>query len=86
MKIITNLIEKCAEYRDLAINQKHLENSTNNTRFNKGDIIEFNSGFNNDIRYVAEVAGIDNKDIYVVWTCYWSPIRDDTITNIKLHG
>ena len=41
-----------------------------------GDTIEFNGGYNNDIRYTSTVIGIDDDgNFYVIWDCYWLPIR-----------
>ncbi len=51
----------------------------------KGDIIEFWAGYNDDIRYRAEIIGFDKDgDIYLDWDAYWSPIRDEKRRNIKI--
>jgi len=43
----------------------------------RGDVLEFYGGYNNDIRFRAEVAGVIGEDVYLIWDCYWSPIKDD---------
>lgn len=41
-----------------------------------GNTIEFISGYNYDIKYTTKILGFDSEgDIYVLWDCYWSPIR-----------
>jgi len=58
---------------------------TESGRFKVGDIIKFNSGYNNDIRYTSEILGFDeDDDIYVLCDCYWSPIRDEQRRNIEI--
>lgn len=53
--------------------------------FSVGQVIEFWGGNNNDIRMKSEITGFDNDgDIYVLWDCYWSPIRDCKSRNITL--
>ena len=50
-----------------------------------GDYIEFNGGYNNDIRYTAEILGFDkDNDIYILWESYWYPIKNDNKRNIKV--
>jgi hypothetical protein len=60
------------------------KNAPNKTRFKAGDVIEFWSGYNDDIRYKSEVIAIENGDIFVLWDCYWSPIRDEPRRDIVL--
>jgi len=53
--------------------------------FQIGDIIEFNGGYNNDIRYTTEILGFDQDgDIYLLWDSYWFPIKDEEKRAIKL--
>lgn len=41
-----------------------------------GDVIEFVGGYNSDILYTTEILGFDQDgDIYLLWDCYWFPIR-----------
>lgn len=51
-----------------------------------GDVIEFNGGYNNDIRYTTEVLGFDKDgDIYLLWDSFWYPIKpNDYKRNIKI--
>lgn len=51
-----------------------------------GDVIEFNGGYNNDIRYTTEILGFDeDNDIYLLWDSYWFPIKNnETRLIIKL--
>lgn len=55
-----------------------------NGHFKRGNVIEFWSGYNDDIRYRAEIAGVIGNDIYIVWDCYWSSIQDDKRRKIKI--
>ena len=53
--------------------------------FEIGDIIEFNGGYNNDIRYTTEILGFDQDgDIYLLWDSYWFPIKDEEKRAIKM--
>jgi len=40
-----------------------------------GDIIEFWTGYNDDIRARASIKGINGDDLYVYNDCYWYPIN-----------
>lgn len=52
--------------------------------FKAGDIIEFWGGYNNDLRYRSKIFGFNKEGgIYVIWDCYWFPIKDDKARNIK---
>ena len=54
-------------------------------RFKAGDIVEFTAGYYDHIRYTSEILGFDaDGDIYILWECYWSPIRDEPARNIVL--
>ena len=78
-----NLIE---QYRHDNITKKDIEkwiaNKTvepiSNDKFKVGQVIEFNGGYNNDIRFKSEITYVDGPDIYVLWDCYWAPIQDET--------
>lgn len=51
----------------------------------KGDVITFYAGYNSDILYKSIITGFDQDgDIYVLWDCYWYPIRlNDVNRKIK---
>tara|TARA_R110000868_G_C10882398_1_gene763056 strand:+ start:435 stop:695 length:261 start_codon:yes stop_codon:yes gene_type:complete len=54
-------------------------------KFNIGDIITFYGGYNEDILYKTKILGFDiNEDIYVLWDCYWFPIKDELKRNINI--
>lgn len=58
-------------------------------KFKVGQIISFIAGYYDNIRYTTEIIGFgspDNEvgDIYVLWDCYWFPIRDEAIREIKI--
>ena len=38
-----------------------------------GDVVEFTSGHNDNIRYKTRILGFDLKDgeAYMLWDCYW---------------
>lgn len=46
-------------------------------KFTIGERIEFFTGYNNHIRAVASIKGIDGEDLYVYTDSYWFPIQDD---------
>lgn len=54
-------------------------------KFKVGDVISFWGGFNDDIRYTSTILCFDTDgDIYVLWDCYWFPIKDEKKRDIKL--
>ena len=65
--------------------------STEHEKFKVGDVIEFWAGFYGDIRYKSKIIGfgkseeklIKNNEIYVLWDCWWFPIRDDSSRDIE---
>lgn len=59
--------------------------SRENPEFKVGQKILFNGGYNNDLRFRSEITGFDEDgDIYVVWDCYWFPIRNEESRDIKI--
>ena len=70
----------------LQFSKKH-QLDKSHEKYSVGDKITFWAGYHDDIRYLSEIIGIDeNGDIYVVWECFWSPIRDDNRRSIKVAG
>lgn len=64
--------------------RKHQLNKTHD-KYSIGDKITFWAGYNDDIRYMSEIIGIgEDGEIYVIWDCFWSPIRDDARRSIQL--
>ena len=55
-----------------------------NPSFKVGDVIEFFTGYNDDIRAKAKIKGIDGDDLYVFTDSYWFPIQDDVIRKIEI--
>lgn len=45
--------------------------------FKVGDVIQFMTGYNNDLLAQASIKGIDGNDLYVYNDCYWFPIQAD---------
>jgi hypothetical protein len=89
-----NLLDKYTENDDADIIRNKFENykskikgfkeTHNELDLKIGDIIEFTSGYNDDIRYTTEILGFDSDDdIYLLWDAYWSPIRNSKIRDIK---
>ena len=74
-----------SERRDaLQFSKKHQLNKKH-PKYSIGDKITFWAGYNNDIRYMSEIFGVDSDgEIYVIWECFWSPIRDDDRRKIEL--
>jgi hypothetical protein len=82
-----DLIERYQSLKDSAIQtiKSYRIYSDSHPNFTIGDIIEFYSGYHNDILYRSEIIGFDTDgDIYVLWDCYWSPIRNDNQSRINL--
>lgn len=82
-----NLIEKHLDNKENFIGkiQKFKNYKPNHNKFKIGNIIEFFGGMNNDIRYRSEILGFDtDNDIYVLWDCYWFPIKDDCRREINI--
>lgn len=55
-------------------------------KFKVGDVIQFMTGYNDDIPAQAKIKGINGDEIYVYNDCYWFPIKDTTQYNIKILG
>jgi hypothetical protein len=55
-----------------------------NPKFKVGDVIQFMTGYNDDILAEASIKGIDGNDLYVYDDCYWFPIQDDTKRKIRI--
>ena len=72
------LYRKIINFRDERLSDLH-------SKFKVGQIISFMSGYNDDINYVTKIIGFDcDGDIYVLWDCYWFPVKDNRIKNIKI--
>lgn len=81
-----NLIEKYQEKRQEFIKKVREMKCfmEEHPKFKIGDKISFYGGHNNDILYHSEIIGFDtDKDIFVLWDCYWFPIRDEERRKIK---
>lgn len=71
-----NLIERYGNNDQIKQGIKKLNLLSEFGEFKKGDIITFFAGYNKDILYKSIITGFDQDgDIYVLWDCYWSPIR-----------
>ena len=65
--------------------------STENPIFKVGDIIQFWTGYYNDILVKSKIIGFgksnkeqtENDNIFIFWDCWWSPIKNDSNRNIK---
>ena len=86
-----NLIEKFQDRKEEFLSKLKnkyyfTKNNDTNKKFEVGQIIEFYGGMNNDILYRSEILGFDknDSDIYVLWDCYWFPIKDKEIRQIKI--
>jgi len=70
--------EKFAEFKNKSKEEIFSDNSQcaePGALMKAGDIIIFNSGYNDDIRYTAKVLGFDwEGKAYILWDCYWSPV------------
>lgn len=80
-----NLIEKYQNDTALRNSIKNMNLRKEHPKFKVGDVIEFYSGYDDDILYRSEITGFDpNGDIYVLWDSCWFPIQDDSKRRIKL--
>ncbi len=79
---IWNLDDNTLENKGIEFLSK-FKNSENKTKFKVGQVITFLTGYNNDILASATIKAIDINDIYVYNDCYWFPILDEKIRNIK---
>ena len=74
----SHLLNKIKEYRRHKLFTIH-------TKYKVGQIISFIGGYNNDINYITKIIGFDNDGgIFLLWDCYWYPIRDEEIRKIKV--
>lgn len=72
------LLSKIKEMNLLQINP-------HNQNFKVGDMVEFISGYNMDILYTTKIVGFDLSGfIYILWDCYWFPIKDIEYRKIKV--
>ena len=81
---MTQIIDIRGQYKKDAHKIKGLQQS--NGDFKSGDVVEFWAGYDDDIRYRAEVSGVIGNEIYIVWDCYWFPIKDDNVREIKKYN
>lgn len=74
------LLDKIEAYK---IKKKLLDkHPTLNIKVN--DLISFWGGFHNNFRYTSKIYGFDEDgDIYVIWDCYWFPLKDDNERQIE---
>lgn len=57
--------------------------NTPHPKFRIGQVVEFWTGYNDDIRAKATIKAIEGNNIYVYNDCYWFPIKDDNRRKIK---
>jgi hypothetical protein len=67
-------------------NKKNKLDKNKHKKFKVGDKIIFLSGYHNNIRYKSEIMGIEGDSLYVLWDCFWSPIRHEKKYKIKIVG
>ena len=54
-------------------------------KYKVGQTIQFIGGYNRGVRFTSRITGFDSDgDIYVIWDCYWFPIRDEECRDIKI--
>lgn len=65
--------------------QKYHWFTENHPNFKIGDVIEFVGGYNDDILYKSEIIGFTkDKEIFVLWDCYWFSIKEEEKRQIKI--
>ena len=76
--------EKLQDYDRIKTGIENLNLQTEHLRYKIGQVIEFNGGYNNDIRMKSRITGFDNDGgIYVLWDCYWFAIKDEERRDIE---
>ena len=76
--------EQLVDYERIRTGIENLQLQKEHPRYKVGQVIEFNGGYNNDIRMKSRITGFDNDGgIYVLWDCYWYPIKDEERRDIK---
>ena len=80
-----DLISKYENDNQIKAGIKKLSLLNTNGKYNAGDIITFYGGYTGDILFKSKITGFDKEgDIYVLWDCYWAPIRlNDVNRKIK---
>lgn len=53
-------------------------------KFRVGQVIQFWTGYNNDIRAQAVIKGIEGGNLYVYNDAFWFPIQDDETRKIVI--
>lgn len=80
-----NLIKKYESNRNIAKGLKEMNLLEKHPKFKIGQIISFYGGYNADILYKTKIKGFDkDENIYVLWDCYWFPIKDEPKRKIKI--
>ena len=80
-----NLIEIYGEDEQVLAGIESLNLKSEHPKFKKGQVIQFIGGYNSDILFTSRITGFDSDgDIYVLWDCYWFPIRDEKERQIKI--
>jgi len=80
---LIEVLERSLDKERILAGIERMEFITEHPKFKVGEIIEFTGGFRNDIRFTSKITGFDKDGgIYVVWDCYWYPIKDDEIRQI----
>ena len=76
-----NLIQKFENDKELIKKIEEFQSSeliSEHPKFKVGQVIKFISGYNLDIKSTTKIIGFDKEgQIFVLWDCYWSPIRDE---------
>jgi len=83
-----NLLEKYSDERKQEYRQSFLnkvKSIDTHPKFKVGQIISFIAGYHNNIRYTTEIIGFNKEGgLYLLWDCYWFPVRDEPIREIKI--
>jgi hypothetical protein len=84
-----NIIDLITKTNDTRIkikewNKKHKHDKNKHKKFKIGDKITFLSGYYGHIRYKSEIMGIEGDSLYLLWDCYWFPIKCEEKSEIKI--
>lgn len=81
----TDLIKRYEDDKDIEVGVSKLNLSSEHIKYKIGQEITFMAGYHGNIKYKSRITGFDaDGDIYVLWDCYWSPIRDEPKREIQI--
>lgn len=82
-----NLISKYQDNQTILKGIEKMNLLKEHPKFKVGQIISFFGGNDDDIHFISKITGFDKDGgIYVLWDCFWFPIKDDLKRKIKVEN